>query len=267
MKAQTIEVELADRTYPILVGAGLIEQAGEHLRRLAVGRRIAIVTDANVDRCLGAALSRALDRAGVRRDTIVIEPGEQSKSFAGLEALCDDLLRLRLGRGDLVVAFGGGVVGDLAGFAASIYKRGIDFVQIPTTLLAQVDSSVGGKTAIDTPRGKNLDRRLPSTPPSARSTSRRLEHPAPAGDWSAASPRCSNTACLAIATFFDSLVDRDGRACWRGTGRPCETRDPSLGRDEGGHRGQRTSARAASAPCSIWGIPSAHAIEAEMGYR
>jgi len=86
----------------------------------------------------------------------VIAPGEESKSFAGLQALCDALLDLELDRGDLIVAFGGGVVGDLAGFAAAILKRGIDFIQIPTTLLAQVDSSVGGKTAIDTPRGKNL---------------------------------------------------------------------------------------------------------------
>jgi 3-dehydroquinate synthase len=87
---------------------------------------------------------------------VVIAPGEAAKSFSGLEALCDALLALELDRGDLIVAFGGGVVGDLAGFAAAILKRGVDFVQIPTTLLAQVDSSVGGKTAIDTPRGKNL---------------------------------------------------------------------------------------------------------------
>jgi 3-dehydroquinate synthase len=87
---------------------------------------------------------------------IVIPPGEAAKGFAGLEQLCDRLLALELERGDIVVAFGGGVVGDLTGFAAAIYKRGIDFIQIPTTLLAQVDSSVGGKTAIDTARGKNL---------------------------------------------------------------------------------------------------------------
>ena len=104
----------------------------------------------------GARLRASLAAAGIESEAVVIPPGEASKSFARLEQVCDRLLAMKLDRGDLIVAFGGGVVGDLAGFAAAIYKRGIDFVQIPTTLLAQVDSSVGGKTAIDTPRGKNL---------------------------------------------------------------------------------------------------------------
>jgi 3-dehydroquinate synthase len=104
----------------------------------------------------GARLTAALEAAGLAVLPVVIAPGEQTKSFDGLAELSDRLLALGLDRGDLIAAFGGGVVGDLTGFAAAIYKRGIDFVQIPTTLLAQVDSSVGGKTAIDTPRGKNL---------------------------------------------------------------------------------------------------------------
>jgi 3-dehydroquinate synthase len=98
----------------------------------------------------------ALEKGGISVEMVVIEPGEQAKSFEGLADLSDRLLALELDRGDVIVAFGGGVVGDLTGFAAAIYKRGVDFIQIPTTLLAQVDSSVGGKTAIDTPRGKNL---------------------------------------------------------------------------------------------------------------
>jgi 3-dehydroquinate synthase len=104
----------------------------------------------------GAALTTSLEAAGLAAHPVIVPPGEQTKSFEGLADVIDRLLALQLDRGDIIIAFGGGVVGDLTGFAAAIYKRGIDFVQIPTTLLAQVDSSVGGKTAIDTPRGKNL---------------------------------------------------------------------------------------------------------------
>jgi 3-dehydroquinate synthase len=118
--------------------------------------RTAVVVDETVATLHGERLMASLAGAGLKASLVPIAPGEASKSFAGLEALLDRLLTLGLDRGDLVTAFGGGVVGDLAGFAAAIYKRGIDFVQIPTTLLAQVDSSVGGKTAIDTPYGKNL---------------------------------------------------------------------------------------------------------------
>jgi 3-dehydroquinate synthase len=144
------------RPYEVRIGTGLLAGAGEALAPLLKRRRTAVVTDETVARLHGAALTEAFERAGIAAHLITIPPGEESKSFAELERLCDRLLALDLDRGDLITAFGGGVVGDLAGFAAAIYKRGIDFVQIPTTLLAQVDSSVGGKTAIDTPRGKNL---------------------------------------------------------------------------------------------------------------
>jgi 3-dehydroquinate synthase len=115
-----------------------------------------VVADETVAGLHGARLLGALAGAGVEASLITVPSGEASKSFDQLARLSDQLLALALDRGDMIVAFGGGVVGDLAGFAAAIYKRGIDFIQIPTTLLAQVDSSVGGKTAIDTPRGKNL---------------------------------------------------------------------------------------------------------------
>jgi 3-dehydroquinate synthase len=144
------------RPYDVLISAGLIARAGELIRPLAKRGKVAVVVDETVQELHGAMLCTALAGAGIDVHPVVIAPGEAAKSFAGLEALCDALLALELERGDLIVAFGGGVVGDLAGFAAAIFKRGIDFVQIPTTLLAQVDSSVGGKTAIDTPRGKNL---------------------------------------------------------------------------------------------------------------
>jgi 3-dehydroquinate synthase len=118
--------------------------------------QVTVVTDETVDALHGRRLSDSLARAGVGARAIVVPPGEEQKSFSGLERLCGQLLTLEVERGDIIIAFGGGVVGDLAGFAAAILKRGVDFVQVPTTLLAQVDSSVGGKTAIDTPHGKNL---------------------------------------------------------------------------------------------------------------
>ena len=153
---RAIPVVLAERAYEVLVGPGLIDQAGRLLAPILPRGRTAVVTDRNVADHHGERLAAALERGGVAVDIIVLPPGEGSKSFEGLASLCDQLLALGLDRGDVITAFGGGVVGDLAGFAAAIYKRGIDFVQIPTTLLAQVDSSVGGKTAIDTARGKNL---------------------------------------------------------------------------------------------------------------
>jgi 3-dehydroquinate synthase len=151
-----VRVGLGERAYEVAIGPGLLDRAGELLLPHLPRRRTAIVTDANVACHHGERLAAALESAGVAVDVIALPPGEETKSFAGLEDLSNRLLALKLDRGDVILAFGGGVVGDLAGFAAAIYKRGIDFVQVPTTLLAQVDSSVGGKTAIDTPAGKNL---------------------------------------------------------------------------------------------------------------
>ena len=152
----TVPVAVAGRPYDVLIGPGLLDRAGALVRPLLKRARLAVVIDETVRDLHGERLMAGLAAAGIEAHPVVIPPGEAAKSFAGLESLCDALLALELERGDLVAAVGGGVVGDLAGFAAAILKRGIDFVQIPTTLLAQVDSSVGGKTAIDTPRGKNL---------------------------------------------------------------------------------------------------------------
>jgi len=152
----TVRVDLAGRSYDVTIGSGLIGRAGDLAAPFLKRKRIAVVADETVMRLHGATLVAALARAGVDAPVIAVASGEESKSFEELARVCDRLLALELDRGDLICAFGGGVVGDLAGFAAAIYKRGIDFIQIPTTLLAQVDSSVGGKTAIDTPRGKNL---------------------------------------------------------------------------------------------------------------
>ena len=153
---KTVRVGLDERSYDVMIGPGLVERAGELMRRFLPRGRTAVVCDETVERLHGAALAAALKAEGISASFVVMPPGEGTKSWQGLADVSDRLLALGLDRGDVVTAFGGGVIGDLTGFAASIYKRGIDFIQIPTTLLAQVDSSVGGKTAIDTPRGKNL---------------------------------------------------------------------------------------------------------------
>ena len=151
-----VAVGLGDRSYEVLVGPGLLDAAGRQIAPFLKRKRVTVVSDTTVWSLHGARLTASLEGAGQTVAPVLVAPGEQTKSFAGLADVIDRLLALELDRGDVVVAFGGGVVGDLTGFAAAIYKRGIDFIQIPTTLLAQVDSSVGGKTAIDTARGKNL---------------------------------------------------------------------------------------------------------------
>ncbi len=155
-RTETVRVELGARGYDILIGDGLIDRAGAEIAARLPGVRAAIVTDDNVAAAHAAALSASLDAAGIDATTISIAPGERSKSFAMLEEVVDAVLAARLERGDVVIALGGGVVGDLAGFVAGIVRRGMRFVQMPTSLLAQVDSSVGGKTGINSPRGKNL---------------------------------------------------------------------------------------------------------------
>ncbi len=154
--SRRVPVGLGARAYDVVIGSGLLAGAGARIAPFTRRGRLAVVSDETVWGLHGPALTAALEAAGLKVFPLVVPPGEQTKSFEGLAEVIDGLLALELDRGDLVCALGGGVVGDLTGFAAAIYKRGIDFVQIPTTLLAQVDSSVGGKTAIDTPRGKNL---------------------------------------------------------------------------------------------------------------
>ena len=151
-----VNVGLGARAYDVAIGPGLIARAGEMIAPLAQTKRVFVVTDRNVSEHHLETLLRSLDGAGISARTLVLPPGEETKSFAGLEEVCRAFLQHGLDRKYIVIAFGGGVIGDLAGFAAGVVMRGVDFVQIPTTLLAQVDSSVGGKTAIDTPEGKNL---------------------------------------------------------------------------------------------------------------
>ena len=152
MKSQTVSVALGPRSYDIIIGEGLLAKANDYLRPHLASGRVVVITDETV-----AELYRdSLNLDGLDARWLVLPVGEQSKSFAALQQVLDTMFEHGLERGDTIIALGGGVIGDLTGFAASVYKRGCRFVQIPTSLLAQVDSSVGGKTAINVAHGKNL---------------------------------------------------------------------------------------------------------------
>ena len=153
---ETIRIELGQRSYTIEIGDGLLARTGDRLTALYPGARAIIITDQLVDSLHGDTLRVSLDVHEISHSTIAVPVGEKSKSFSMLEHVVDGVLEAGMERGDVLLALGGGVVGDLAGFAAGIIRRGMKFVQLPTSLLAQVDSSVGGKTGINTPRGKNL---------------------------------------------------------------------------------------------------------------
>jgi len=155
-KSETVSVSLGDRSYEVLIGPGLLRLAPDLIAARLGSARCAVVTDENVATRHLPALEAGLRAANRHLGTLTLPPGEGTKSFTAVASLCERLLEMGLERGDLVIALGGGVIGDLAGFAASIVRRGVRFVQMPTTLLAQVDSSVGGKSGINTPQGKNL---------------------------------------------------------------------------------------------------------------
>jgi 3-dehydroquinate synthase len=154
--ATRVGVSLGERSYDILIGSGLMTRAGAEIASRHKARAVAIVTDSNVGPLHAPALEDSLKASGIASTRITVPAGEKSKCFSVLESVVDQILSARLERGDAVIALGGGVVGDLSGFAASIVRRGMGFVQIPTSLLSQVDSSVGGKTGINTRHGKNL---------------------------------------------------------------------------------------------------------------
>lgn len=151
-----VPVALGARSYDIVIGRGILASLGERIKSLRAGARVAIVSDEGVAAHHLAAAEAALRSASVDFTRIVVPAGESSKSYAIFEKVCEAIIAARIERNDLVVALGGGVIGDLAGFAASCVRRGLDFVQVPTSLLAQVDSSVGGKTGINSRQGKNL---------------------------------------------------------------------------------------------------------------
>ena len=153
---KTVRVELGERAYDVVIGPDLLTEAGARIAPLLTRKRVAVLTDENVAALHLEALRMGLDKAGIDMVSLALPAGEATKSWPHFSRAVEWLLDQKIERNDVVVAFGGGVIGDLAGFAASVLRRGVRFVQIPTSLLAQVDSSVGGKTGINAPQGKNL---------------------------------------------------------------------------------------------------------------
>ena len=154
--AHTVRVNLAERSYDVAIGQGLLSELGVRAAELLQRKKCVIVTDSNVGPLYAHAVQISLANAGITAFTVTVPAGEASKSMAVVEDVCREMLKFGLDRKSFLVALGGGVIGDLAGFAASIFLRGIPFIQVPTTVLSQVDSSVGGKTGVNTPEGKNL---------------------------------------------------------------------------------------------------------------
>lgn len=152
---KSLKINIPGREYNIYVENGLLARLGPFLAKYE-GRRAAVITDENVGRLYGEAVLGAFESAGARAEIITVRPGEESKALSVLEGVYEAMIALGVRRGDIIAALGGGVVGDLAGFAAATFLRGVRYIQIPTTLLAQVDSSVGGKTAVNLVSGKNL---------------------------------------------------------------------------------------------------------------
>jgi len=153
---EDLVVELGERSYPIIIKKGLIDEINLEIKKIYAGKKVFILTDKNVDSHYGKRVKSCLVNAGYEVKLMALEPGEETKAFATLPIIYNELLDFKLTRSDLIITLGGGVIGDLGGFAASTFLRGVDFVQMPTSLLAQVDSSVGGKVAVDLERGKNL---------------------------------------------------------------------------------------------------------------
>ena len=259
---RTLPVGLGDRTYDVVVGNGLLDQAGRLIAPFQSRGRTAVVSDETVWGLHGAQLTAALAAAGIEALPVIVAPGEQTKSFEGLADVSDRLLALELDRGDLVTAFGGGVVGDLAGFAAAIYKRGIDFVQIPTTLLAQVDSSVGGKTAIDTVRGKNLVGAFHQ--PRLVLADLEVLGTLPIREMRAGYAEVIKYGLLGDTVFFEwleahgpAVIARDAAALSHAVARSIEMKAEIVAADEREH-GRRALLN--------FGHTFAHALEAETGY-
>ncbi len=258
---RSIQVSLAERSYPILVEAGLLDRC-DALRALASGRQVAIVTDATVGPLYEARLRAGLGSEAAALLTVTLPAGETHKTWDSLNRIFDALLQARFDRGCLIVALGGGVVGDMAGFAAAVYQRGVDFVQVPTTLLALVDSSVGGKTAINHPAGKNMigSFHQPRLVLADLDTLRSL----PARELSAGLAEVIKHGAIADPDYLDA-IDRDMaalRACEpaamaQAVARSCEIKADVVARDEreGGVRAILN-----------FGHTFGHAIEAGLGF-
>ncbi|WP_225770156.1 3-dehydroquinate synthase [Inquilinus sp. Marseille-Q2685] len=262
MTRETIRVGLGPRSYDIVIGPGALAEAGQRIAALGRGRRVIVVADARVAGLHGAALEASLAAAGIVAETLTVPPGEATKSMAVLADLLDRILALGIERRTLLVALGGGVVGDLAGFAAATALRGLDFVQIPTTLLAQVDSSVGGKTGVNSKHGKNLIGAFHQ--PLLVLADTALLATLPARELRAGYAEVAKYGALGDARFFawleengPKLLAGDGDAMIWAVKRSCEMKAEIVGEDE------REAARRALLNL---GHTFGHALEAETGY-
>ena len=261
-QATFVRVDLSERAYDIVIGGGLIERTGELMKPLLQRPRTVVVTDRNVANHHLANLSASLDTEGIEHQTIVLDPGEATKDFAHFEELANLLLDTEVERSDIILALGGGVVGDLVGFVASVFRRGIRFIQLPTTLLAQVDSSVGGKTGINTAHGKNLVGSFHQ--PSLVVADWCALDTLPAREMLAGYAEVVKYGLLGDAAFF-SWLETNGGAVIEGTGealgaaiaRSCEAKALIVAADE-----LESDRRA----LLNLGHTFAHAIEAEAGY-
>jgi 3-dehydroquinate synthase len=258
---RNVHVALDERSYPIHIGSGLLDRC-ELLRPLAAGRMVAVVTDSHVVDLHAAKVCAALREVAASLVQVVLPAGEANKGFEALNLIFDAMLQARFDRGSLVVAVGGGVVGDMAGFAAAVYQRGIDFVQVPTTLLAQVDSSVGGKTGINHPLGKNMIGAF-HQPRSVLIDVDTLQT-LPPRELSAGLAEVIKHGAIADAAYFDEVARdlarlraRDPAALTAAIARSCEIKASVVERDEreGGLRAILN-----------FGHTFGHAIEAGMGY-
>lgn len=258
----TVTVPLGERSYPIRIGPGLLAQAGAAIAPLLRRKRVAIVTEERVAALHLAALQAGLEAGGVASTVLALPPGEGTKGWPGLEACVEWLIAERVARDDVVVAFGGGVIGDLAGFAAAILRRGVGFVQIPTTLLAQVDSSVGGKTGINSRQGKNLIGAFHQ--PRLVLADTGLLDTLPERDFLAGYGEVVKYGLLGDAAFFGwleaagpALAAGDAAARARAVRRSCEMKAEIVARDET-EQGDRALLNL--------GHTFGHALEAATGY-
>jgi 3-dehydroquinate synthase len=257
-----VHVDLGPDSYDVQVGAGLLGDVGARVRGVSSARKVALVSDATVARLLGATVGASLHSAGFEVLTFDVEAGERSKNWRIAGELLEAFAYHGLGRNDLVVALGGGVIGDLAGFAAATYLRGVDFVQVPTTLLAQVDSSVGGKTGVDLAAGKNLVGAFQQPKLVVADTSALMT--LPESEWTSGCAEVAKTAVLDGEEFLStleasaaSLMARD-EAVTVDTVQRCVRFKSAVVRSDEKDRGARE--------CLNYGHTLGHAIETVAGY-
>jgi 3-dehydroquinate synthase len=258
---RTLDVALGERSYPIHVGAGILSRAGDLLAQLG-SRRAVVVTNATVAAHWLAPLRTSISGAGVGVDVVLVPDGEAHKTMATLNDVLTRLLELRAERSTVLVALGGGVVGDLAGFAAAVYQRGMPFVQVPTTLLAQVDSSVGGKTAVNHPLGKNMIGAF--WQPRAVLADTACLRTLPDRELSAGLAEIVKAAAIRDAAFFarlersmDAMLARDDEALAAAIADSCAIKAAVVAADE-----RETGERA----LLNFGHTFGHAIETAVGY-